>query len=165
MAVSAAGGIFFLMGVLVVYILLTADKKLDHIARMRPEGDVGNIEDLVETQKTLEAQIEQVARVPKWIKEVTASKPEVNWGGFLADIKDMAPNSLRITKMISDKNDNSLVIEGYVIDLKGIAPFIQKLNESPYVVSAEMSLSKKRRPGDNLIPYRVSCLLKAETGI
>ena len=160
----AAATVFFLMGVMVITLLLAVDRHLDHIARTQPMGEVGDMVEMASRKREIESEIEQIARVPKWTKQVMNAKTQVNWGGFLADMKDMIPTSMCITKLL-DAQDQTLVVEGLAQTYESITVFTGRLKASQYVVSAEWKGTDQRTRPYGYIPYKIVCQLKAEPGL
>jgi len=163
-ASTVASVMFLFMGLMVMGLLMRTDKALTNIARKKPKIDIVDTTSMVEVRKQLEQRIEQIGQVPKAVKELFESKSQVNWSGFLADITDMTPESVRITR-INYKGEDVLAIEGLAASYDSISIFTEKLNSSEYIVSANYSQINMRTSRDGLIPYYITCHLEERSAI
>jgi Tfp pilus assembly protein PilN len=163
-AAVAAAMILLFMGLAVMGLMVKTDQARGIIAKKRPHTGLSETAGMVDTRKDLEARIERNALVPKRLKEILNSRREVNWSGFLADVRDMTPDDLQITRLESGQ-DQALVIDGLAMTRASVTAFMNRLNRSEYVVAAKIKNTEQESAFNGVVNYKLHCTVEATAGI
>ena len=163
-AAVAAAVILILMGLAVRGLMAKTDETRQSIAEKRSQTGLSNTAMMVDTRRELEARIEWMSKVPKRLKEILDSRLEVNWSGFLADVRDMTPDDLCITKLESG-HEQAVVIDGQARNVNLVTTFANRLNKSDHVVEAKITNTEQDKDEESVVNYQILCKVVATSGI
>ena len=163
-AAVAVAVILLFMGLAVMGLMVKTDETRQIIAKKRSQMGLSSTATMVDTRRELEARIERTAAVPKRLKEILKSRREINWGEFLADVRDMTPDDLRVTKLESGL-EQAIVIDGQARHVDLVAAFTNRLNESDQVVVAQITNTGQDDDQGGVVRYQIVCNVAATSGI
>ncbi|MHC4708738.1 MAG: PilN domain-containing protein, partial [Planctomycetota bacterium] len=118
------------------------------INQSKQDGGTQSIHKLLREKEALDRRIKQLSERPELLKNIFASHPAVDWPGLLEDIRSRTPETLRITRLHSNKKDSGV--------------YLELLNKSNHIESASLAHTKKDYEAGDLIRYAINCSLASE---
>jgi Tfp pilus assembly protein PilN len=132
------------------------------INQSKQDGGTQSIHKLLREKEALDRRIKQLSERPELLKNIFASHPAVDWPGLLEDIRSRTPETLRITRLHSNKKDSGVYLEGLALSYETVHLFVNLLNKSNHIESASLAHTKKDYEAGDLIRYAINCSLASE---
>jgi Tfp pilus assembly protein PilN len=159
-----AAMILLIMGLVTMVLIQRGDQMNARIVSQKPNNKVGLVAD---QRGALDAEIEQVEKIPKRLKEILATQKNVNWARVLTDIKDGIPENVSITQF-DTRSDYSVSINGVALHSNGITTFLSRLNRSDYLDSVDLVKTDYKKSGQSGLSghhvYEIRCQLSTSVG-
>ena len=162
-----AAAVLVLMAVLTMGLISRIDSLQGQITRAKAGHSIRDTIALVAEQKQVEARIKQISQGHERLGGIIKAPGQIDWPGVLADVRDVTPQSLYITRLASQVSDKpEMVIEGFSFGYAAIDQFTKNLNQSKHIASATMVRSgQEGLEGKTYFSYQIRCALGAKTGI
>jgi Tfp pilus assembly protein PilN len=156
-----AAMILLIMGLVTLVLIQRGDRMNARIASQKPASAMGQVAD---QHGALNAEIEQVERIPKRLKEILSSQENVNWARVLTDIKEGIPEDVSIARF-NAKSDFSVHIDGVALHSNGITRFLSRLNKSEYLDAVDLVKTDYKKSGQTgHHVYEIRCQLATSIG-
>jgi len=159
-----AAMILLIMGLATMVLIQRGDQMNARIMSKKPYSAMGKVAD---ERGALDAEIEQVEKIPKRLKEILSSQKNVDWAQVLTEIKDGIPEGVSITEF-NTKSDYSVLINGIALHSNGITRFLSRLNISGSLDSVKLVKSDFKKSGQIGLSghhvYEIRCQLTTSIG-
>jgi Tfp pilus assembly protein PilN len=114
------------------------------------------ISKLLEEDQLLDRRVKQLSEGPGRLKEVIGTRLVTNWFGILNDLRGRAPKAVRIANL-SGRSDSMMLLEGLALSYEAIHLFVNLLEQSENISSAELVEAEKDSEDTGFIRYAISC--------
>jgi len=165
MTAVLAAVILLIMGLVTLVLIQRGDRMNARLLSQKSNNVMGKVAGI---RGALDAEIEQVEKIPKHLKEILSSQINVNWARVLTDIKEGIPADVSIAQF-DTRSDYSVFIDGVALHSKGITTFLSRLNKSDYFDSVDLVKSDYKKSGQSGLSghhlYEIRCHLTTGVGI
>ena len=159
-AISAAV-VLLIMGLVSMVLIQRGDQVRTDIAVQRPDSAVGEVVDL---REALEAEIEQVGKIPKQLKEILGTQKSVNWARVLADVKKVIPENVSITRF-DTRSDYTVFVDGVALTSNDVTRFQSRLGQSDQIETVDLVTTDYKSGLNGHHVYQIKCRLRTSVGI
>jgi hypothetical protein len=151
------------MGLSTMVFILKVQEVSARIASKKPQSAVGAV---VKERGEIEAQIEQVGKIPTMLRENLGSQKDVNWSRVLSDIKTSRPKGVCLTAL-DTRNNFEVFLTGKALTYSDVTRYVARLGQTAQIDSAKLVKSVTDRKGGygNHHVYEIKCQLKTTLGI
>lgn len=118
-----------------------------------------NTTKLLEEQNQLDRQISSLSKTVESSTDIFKNHKNINWAVILNNIRNYIPSNVRITSIITEKNEK-MTIRGLALSTESIGEFVDKLSGGEYINSASLIQTQKHNENEKILKYSLICNLK-----
>jgi Tfp pilus assembly protein PilN len=155
--------VVLLATMLIVHIVTLSTSKVNQsIQRKIQSQPPQSTSTLVQQEKLLNQQIEQMGEGPHLLNELITARRQADWAGLLSDIGNAAPHTVCITRL-SSRTSRAVSLQGLATSYDAANMFVNMLEKSEHILSVSLLQAQKDKD-QSLVRYEIDCSLVPPRG-
>jgi Tfp pilus assembly protein PilN len=148
--------LLFLMILTLGILVMITNKANKDVTRKKNIQFLNNTHKILEKHDLIDAKFNELSDKLGQINKVLNSHQNMDWAGFLNDIRKSIPKKVRITNL-SSNTASSLTLKGYALSQKAVNLYVNVLNDSECIESVYLTEVEKDNSDESLVSYAIDC--------